>query len=99
LRPDSVVYTGDAFKYDPENKWNLNHINNEDAIGYNNLEARAADMANNGDIAHSDVFDRMLADYFLGKRGEIKESNKLMKELETAFSAEGFPEHAMGIAS
>ena len=52
-------------QYDTEWKYSLNHLNNEDAIGYRNLEARASDVANNKDIAHETVFDKMLADYFL----------------------------------
>lgn len=52
-------------RYDTEWKYSLNHLNNEDAIGYRNLEERAADIANNRNIAHDTVFDKMLADYFL----------------------------------
>lgn len=52
-------------KIDVESKYNLHHLNNEDAIGYRNLEDRAADIENNGNIAHDTVFDKMLADYFL----------------------------------
>jgi len=65
-----------------ESKYNLHHLNNEDAIGYRNLEERAADIANNKNLAHETVFDKMLADYFLEKRGDYKRGNKLMKDLE-----------------
>lgn len=34
-------------QYDAESKYNLHHLNNEDAIGYRNLEERAADPDNN----------------------------------------------------
>lgn len=44
-------------------------VNNTDAIGYNNLEARFADIENNRELAHESVFDKLLADYFLQKRG------------------------------
>jgi len=63
-------------------------LNNEDAIGYNNLEARAANIAQNKELAHETVFDQMLADYFLQKRGEIKKSNGLLKDLESVFGKE-----------
>ena len=33
-----------ALSYDAESKYNLQHLNNEEAIGYQNLEARAADL-------------------------------------------------------
>jgi len=36
-------------------------------------------------LAHETVFDKLLADYFLGKRGEYKESNKLLKDLADVF--------------
>jgi hypothetical protein len=52
-------------QHDPESKYNLNHLNNDQAIGYRNLEERAKDVANNTEIAHESVFDEMLADYFL----------------------------------
>lgn len=64
-----------VLKYDPESRYNLNHLNNEQAIGYQNLENRAADIANNKDLAHETVFDKLLADYFLQKRGDYKKSN------------------------
>lgn len=31
-------------KYDVESKYNLNHLNNEQAIGYDNMEERAANL-------------------------------------------------------
>ena len=43
--------------YDAAAKYNLGNLNNSEAIGYQNLEARAADLANNTDIAHESVFD------------------------------------------
>ena len=61
--------------YDVESKHNLNNLNNETAIGYNNLEERAANIERNNDIAHQSVFDKMLADYFLTKRSDYKQSN------------------------
>jgi hypothetical protein len=36
-------------------------------------------------LAHENVFDKLLADYFLDKRGEYKESNKLLKQLSSIF--------------
>lgn len=43
-------------KLDPEAKYNLDHINNENGIGFNNLEGRVR-----GDEAHESVFDKMMA--------------------------------------
>jgi hypothetical protein len=53
----------------------MDQLNNEDAIGFNNLEARAADLSRNKELAHDTMFDQMLAEYFLQKRGTIKKSN------------------------
>ena len=36
-------------------------------------------------MAQETVFDKLLADYFLGKRGEYKESNDLLKNLSEIF--------------
>lgn len=77
-----------ALKYDLESRYNLNHLNNEQAIGYRNLETRAADIANNKDLAHETVFDKLLADYFLQKRGDYKKSNQVLTDLEQLFSSE-----------
>jgi len=58
-------------------------------MGYDNLTKRttAASATENFEAAHESVFDKLLADYFLGKRGEYKESNKLMKELAEVFGS------------
>lgn len=73
--------------YNPENKYNMRDLNNEYAIGFNNLEARAEKTSaqHNYETAHESVFDQLLADYWLTKRGEYKESNKLMKDLTDIF--------------
>ena len=63
--------------YKPENtnnvviqgKYNLNDLNNLEAIGYDNLEERAANPDKNRDIAHKDLTEKLLAEYFLQKRG------------------------------
>ena len=54
-----------------ESKYDLADVNNETAIGYNNLEKRAATDGNvleNRELAHDTVFDKLLAEYFLNKR-------------------------------
>ena len=71
-----------AKSHDPESKYNLGHLNNDQAIGYRNLEERAKDVSKNAELAHESVFDEMLADYFLQKRGDFKKGNKLMSDLE-----------------
>ena len=68
----------DAAKWvrlDPEGKYNLDHLNNENAIGYNKLEERARNPEDNHDIAHESVFDKLVAKYFLEKRSDYKDSN------------------------
>lgn len=65
--------------------YNLENINNEKAIGYNNLEARAADLENNTDLAHETVFDKMLAEFYMKNRGEYKQGNKMKADLEKHF--------------
>ena len=74
-----------AIRYDPASRYSLHHLNNEEAIGYQNLEERAANIENNNDLAHESVFDKMMADFFLKSRGDYKKGNKLMGELEELF--------------
>jgi len=35
----------------------MDQLNNEDAIGFNNLEARAANISKNKQMAHETMFD------------------------------------------
>ncbi len=65
----------------------MQSVNNTNAIGYDNLIKRAQSetAADNFNAAHESVFDKLLADYYLDKRGEYKESNKLLQELSKIF--------------
>jgi hypothetical protein len=74
-------------EYDAESKYNLGHLNNDQAIGFRNLEERAKNVENNKLIAHETVFDEMLADYFLQKRSDYQKGNKLMTDLEKIFDS------------
>lgn len=47
--------------------------------------AKSSTAEENLKSAHENVFDKLLADYFLDKRGEYKESNKLLKQLSEIF--------------
>lgn len=64
-------------EYDAGARYNLHHLNNEKSIGYNDFEKRAENVDNLKDAAHDTVFDKMLADFFLQKRGDYKKGNKL----------------------
>ena len=72
---------------DPENVYNLQNLNNEHAIGFDNFEARSAANSADGNFkaAHESVFDKLLSDYFLSKRGEYKEMNGLASDLAKVF--------------
>lgn len=76
---------GDGRDYHIQSLYNLNDVSNEKGIGYNKLEERAANIGSNSDIAHETVFDKLLSDFFLQKRSEIKKGNTLVKQLEEAF--------------
>lgn len=58
----------------------MNDVNGLNSIGYDNLleRARAQTAEDQFNFAHDSVFDKLLTDYFLSKRGEHKESNKLL---------------------
>ena len=65
----------------------MTSINNANALGYDNMFERSKTNTaeENLKLAHENVFDKLLADYFLDKRGEYKESNKLLKQLSSIF--------------
>lgn len=83
---DPLNYSG---KVDPTNIYSTIEINNEFAIGYDNFEARGAAQTpqENYEAAHETVFEKMLAEYFLSKRGEYKETNKLIDDLAKVFES------------
>lgn len=76
-----------SLTHDLESPYNLQNLNNQDALGYDNLinRAKAETAQENFELAHETVFEKLLADYFLGKRGEYKESNALLKNLNEIF--------------
>ena len=61
--------------------YNMRDVNNTQSIGYDNLEKNDGTFKN----SHSDVFDKLLADYYLTLRGEYAEANKLMAQLTDVF--------------
>ena len=77
-----------APKFDVEDKYNMQGLNNSEAIGYQHLQERAANPENNRDIAHDTAFDKMMADYFLGKRRDVQEGNRLVPQFEAIFRKE-----------
>ena len=68
--------------YDIEHSYNAQHFNNQNAIGFDHVEQRAqSDTAEgNYSAAHESVFDKLLAEYYLNKRGQYKQANKLVDE-------------------
>lgn len=68
-------------QYDLEAPYNLQNLNNQDAIGYDNLteRAKAESAEENFNLAHETVFDKLLADYYLGKRGSTKSQTSFLK--------------------
>lgn len=61
-------------KYDIDSMYNMQDVNNTQSIGYDNMDKNDGTFKN----SHSDVFDKLLADYYLSLRGEYAEANKLM---------------------
>lgn len=72
-RGQDITYQNvmDEFKhtqfYNMENAYNMNDLNNENAIGFDNLleRARAQSAEENYTTAHETVFDKLLGEYFL----------------------------------
>lgn len=74
-------------QYDIDAAYNLQDLNNTDALGYKNLMERsqASSAQENSNLAQDSALDKLMADYFLGKRAEYKESNKMFKDLTKIF--------------
>jgi hypothetical protein len=45
--------------------YNMQDINNTQAIGYDNLANRSKENGSQFEAAHENVFDKLLADYYL----------------------------------
>lgn len=52
-----------------EGRYNFTDLDNLNAIGYNKLSERAKNPEKNRDIAHDNIYDKLLAEFFLSKRG------------------------------
>ena len=93
----------DALKFDLEASYNMQDINNTQAMGYDNLDKRsgASSDSRTFESSHESVFDKMLADYYLSQRGDYAETNKTMQQLTQVFEAKqaskkGFRDHTYG---
>lgn len=77
----------DRLKYNVEAMYNLSHLNSTHAMGYDRLleRANAPSKREEAEIAQPTVADKLLADYFLGKKSEISEANKLIYDLAEMF--------------
>lgn len=73
--------------YDLDAAYNMQTVNNADMLGFDNLHARAAapTPADAVQAAHENPMDRLMAEYFLAKRGENIETNQMMKDLASVF--------------
>ncbi len=79
----------DALKFDLEASYNMQDINNTEAMGYDNLGKRSGGTSDSRtfESSHESVFDKMLADYYLSQRGDYAETNKTMQQLTQVFEA------------
>lgn len=55
----------DTLRYDVDSMYNMQDINNTQAIGYDNLANRSKENGSQFEAAHENVFDKLLADYYL----------------------------------
>lgn len=62
-------------------------VNNTEAMGYDNLANRSVNTngASAFENSHENVFDKLLADYYLSQRGDYAETNKTMAQLTEVF--------------
>lgn len=79
--------SAEQIKLDVDAAYNMQDSNNTQALGFDNLKSRsgAIDDSRTFESSHESVFDKLLADYYLARRGENAESNKLMGQLTDIF--------------
>jgi len=77
----------DDRRYDLDAAYNMQTVNNADMLGFDNLQERAAapTPADAIQAAHENPLDRLMAEYFLAKRGENIETNQMLKDLAKVF--------------
>ena len=75
------------YLHDLEAAYNMDQITGTQSMGYDNISKTGAAETASEKFAASQqtVFDKLLADYFLGRRGEYAESNKVMQQLTEVF--------------
>jgi hypothetical protein len=79
--------------YDAESVHNMSDISNTDAVGYDKLEERAANPDQNRVLAHSAMFDQLLAEYFVQKRQQVVNINELIDKLGSRFTQDTEEHH------
>lgn len=75
-----------VYKNDLANKNSLNEIMT-DAVGYDRIIERLQDPANSGEIAHQNIAEKMLAEYYINKRKDFKASKEMLEALDKEFNA------------
>ena len=88
MQSKAAIESGkDHIRYDLDSMYNMQDVSNLHAVGYDNLDKRSGATKNvdTYENSHSNVFDKLLADYYLGSRADYAESNKLMRQLANVF--------------
>lgn len=83
-----LLESGEKYiKYDIDSMYNMQSVSNLHAVGFDNLNKRSGDEKDvqTFENSHENVFDKLLADYYLSSRSDYVESNKLMRQLQTIF--------------
>jgi hypothetical protein len=55
----------DEYRVDVSARYNMQEVNNLEAMGYENIDQRFNSPEQNRDLAHEGFFDKLLAEYFL----------------------------------
>jgi len=84
LNYDSIYEEYVDKRVDVVSKYDSNKIM-EGAVGFDLVAERTAQPQKSRDIAHQTYIEKVLADYFVQKRGQYSRSNDLMKKLNEEF--------------
>ena len=74
-----------GYKNDIANKNNLNHIM-ENAVGYDRILERLQAPENSAELAHENLAEKLLAEYYIDKRKDYKVSKELLEVLNKNFT-------------
>ena len=70
-----LFFTDESLRVEAEARYNLDDVNNAEAVGFDNLQARVESPEKSRTLAHETLFDELLADYLAKKSASVLKAN------------------------